>query len=140
MGGGGIVLAQTTNFEFLVRYSTSSGFDYRGTTIRKLKQETDNYGCRIVEWSIEPQAWAMSEAEQERFRESVTELESERTCALNYQQMTDEQRTLADMWAELKKLKRGYQIIKKRADEAEAVVNGLRRMWDKNQNPEGEQS
>lgn len=139
MGGGGVILAQTTNFEFVVMYSTSSGFDFRGLTIKRLKQETDKYGHRIVEWRLDPQAWAMSEAEQERFREAVTELDAERTTTLSYQKLTAEQRTLADMWGELKELQRGYQIFKRRAEEAEAVMGGLRRMWDKrNENAEGE--
>ena len=131
MGGGGVVLAETTNFVFCVTYSTSCGFNFRGLLVRKLKQEMDAYGQRVVEWYLEPSGgWQMNDEEQGRFREAVDELESERGSIFSFKQMTKEQRTLSDIWQEFSDLKRAHANYKRRAEEAESAIATLHRLWD----------
>lgn len=125
------MIAETTHFRFTVSISTGSGFQYRGLSISRLAEGTDKYGHRNIEWRMDADTYGLSEQDQNRLREAIHELEAEQDAVSRYAKMTDEQRTLSEIWHRMCEAERTANSLKHRLEEAESVVAKLRGLWYK---------
>lgn len=129
MSGGSVLVAETTNYRFMVSYSSNCGIAYRSFEVRRLKPAPDKWGHRESEWVITVYADGMTEEENARLYDAFKELEYEHNTALRFDALTKEQRALSDIWADLKEWQQNARTWEKRARDAEGVISKLRTAW-----------
>jgi hypothetical protein len=129
MGGGSETVARSTNHVFYVRYTSSCGIQYTNFGVRKLKPEVNEYGWREAEWDIEVHAYSLDEDENNKLYEAFRELENERSTVSGFDKLTQEQRTLADIWTALKEAEHNIWVWKSRAEDAEKALSALHDVW-----------
>jgi hypothetical protein len=129
VSGGADIIAQSTHFVFYLEYNSSAGTNWTGFHIVKLKPEKDQYGHRSREWEVNLSQWSMSEEDNRRFSEAVEELRAERKTMRGIDELTEDQKTLSDIWNALKESEHKVRVYKSRTEDAEKALNGLRHMW-----------
>lgn len=129
MSGGSDIIAQTTNYVFYIRYTSSCGTQYVGFGIRKLKPKPNKYGYRDSEWDKELSSYSMTEDENNKYYEALKELEMEREITLGFKNLSQNNKTLADIWNALKEAEHNVWVWKSRAEKAEEALSTLHDMW-----------
>jgi hypothetical protein len=128
MSGGSELVAQSSNYRFLVRYSSSAGIRYLAFEVERLKPETNQWGWREAEWCI-PVAEYLDEKEEYLLYDAFKELDKEKGTLRAYDQLTKEQRTLSDIWSKLQETESWARTWKQRAEKAEHILNELQEWW-----------
>lgn len=129
MSGGADIIAESTNFRCYLEYNSNAGTNWIGFRIVKIKPKKDQYGYRIREWEVTLSPWSMSEEDNARFDEAVEELRAEQKTRNGFDKLTQEQRTLSDIWLTLKEAEHSVWVWKSRAQDAEKALNGLHEIW-----------
>ena len=130
MGGGSELIAESTNYRFYVSYSSSSGIQYRDFEVVRLKPEADQYGHRPSEWRIGLSGYGLNEDEIYKLYDAFKELENERVTRHGFDKLTQEQKTISDIWAALKESEHNVWVWQSRAKDAEKALNLLHDIWD----------
>jgi len=129
MSGGADIIAESTHFRCYLEYNSSAGVNWTGFRIVKVKPEKDQYGYHIREWEVTLSPWSMSEEDNSRFDEAIEELTAERKTRNGFDKLTQEQKTLSNIWLALKEAEHNVWVWKSRAESAEKALNGLHNIW-----------
>jgi hypothetical protein len=62
-------------------------------------------------------------------REALNELEAEREAVSRYAKMTEEQKTLSEIWHRMCEAERAANAFRRRMEEAETALSKLRNAW-----------
>ena len=130
MSGGSEIIARTTNYVFYVRYTSHSGIQYTNFGVRKLKPKVEGQNWQESEWDIELHEYSLGESENYQLYDAFRELEDERVAVDGFNKLTQEQKTLADIWKALKEVEHNVWVWKSRAEDAEKALGALHNIWN----------
>lgn len=114
MGGSGITIAETTNYEWVL-------WDYSGDDHHyyplKLRRKSDN-----ADIDIPRSGWGSESEQSPECDKAYDELEIEFKHNHYHKEMTEEQTTLANMYERMTKAERNYEYVRKKYGDAMEIL------------------
>src|SRR3989338_9363005 len=108
MGGFGIVLAETTNFKWTLMINCSNEYWAYRLEIEDKRDEHREIELRQSSWNSE------CDCDADRFKamdEATQELENEHKKGYEWHKLTEEQKTLTEIFSEIKTLKSENDLL-----------------------------